>query len=76
MPQREVRPAQLRERLFHLAGRGAFDIEVLGYQAVSVTRHGQPCTLQVHNPSECQARAKNQRAREVLKLQTQLRTAL
>ena len=23
-------PAQLRERLFHLAGRGAFDIEVLG----------------------------------------------
>ena len=28
-------PAQLRERLFHLAGRGAFDIEVLGYEAVS-----------------------------------------
>ncbi len=27
--------AQLRERLFHLAGRGAFDIEVLGYEAVS-----------------------------------------
>jgi DNA ligase (NAD+) len=26
-------PAQLRERLFHLAGRGAFDIEVLGYKA-------------------------------------------
>jgi DNA ligase (NAD+) len=26
-------PAQLRERLFHLAGRGALDIEVLGYQA-------------------------------------------
>ena len=26
-------PAQLRERLFHLAGRGAFDIEVLGYEA-------------------------------------------
>ncbi len=26
--------AQLRERLFHLAGRGAFDIEVLGYEAV------------------------------------------
>jgi len=26
-------PAQLRERVFHLAGRGAFDIEVLGYQA-------------------------------------------
>jgi DNA ligase (NAD+) len=27
-------PAQLRERLFHLAGRGAFDIEVLGWEAV------------------------------------------
>ena len=25
-------PAQLRERLAHVAGRGAFDIEVLGYQ--------------------------------------------
>jgi DNA ligase (NAD+) len=28
-------PAQLRERLFHLAGRGALDIEVLGYESVS-----------------------------------------
>jgi DNA ligase (NAD+) len=26
-------PAQLRERLFHVAGRGAFDIENLGYEA-------------------------------------------
>jgi len=26
-------PAQLRERLFYLAGRGALDIEVLGYKA-------------------------------------------
>jgi DNA ligase (NAD+) len=26
-------PAQLRERLFHLAGRSALDIEVLGYKA-------------------------------------------
>ena len=25
-------PAQLRERVFHVAGRGAFDIEVLGYE--------------------------------------------
>jgi DNA ligase (NAD+) len=28
-------PAQLRERLFHLAGRGALDIEVLGYEAAT-----------------------------------------
>ncbi|HWG00559.1 MAG TPA: NAD-dependent DNA ligase LigA [Trebonia sp.] len=28
-------PAQLRERLFHLASRGAFDIEVLGWEAVN-----------------------------------------
>ncbi len=28
-------PAQLRERLFYLAGRSAFDIEVLGYEAVA-----------------------------------------
>ncbi|MGH3915139.1 MAG: NAD-dependent DNA ligase LigA, partial [Pseudonocardiaceae bacterium] len=26
-------PAQLRERIFHLAGRGGFDIEMLGYEA-------------------------------------------
>ncbi|MBV9313778.1 MAG: NAD-dependent DNA ligase LigA [Pseudonocardia sp.] len=28
-------PAQLRERLFHMAGRGAFDIEILGYEAAT-----------------------------------------
>jgi DNA ligase (NAD+) len=28
-------PAQLRERVFHLAGRGAFDIEVLGYKTAT-----------------------------------------
>jgi len=28
-------PAQLRERVFHLAGRGALDIEVLGYEAAT-----------------------------------------
>ncbi|MCZ2824011.1 MULTISPECIES: NAD-dependent DNA ligase LigA [unclassified Modestobacter] len=28
-------PAQLRERVFHVAGRGAFDIEVLGYEAAT-----------------------------------------
>src|SRR5580658_8190203 len=34
-PNTRACPAQLRERLFHLAGRGALDIEVLGYEAVS-----------------------------------------
>ncbi len=34
-PNTQGCPAQLRERLFHVAGRGAFDIEVLGYEAVS-----------------------------------------
>lgn len=28
-------PAQLRERVFHLAGRGALDIEVLGYKGAA-----------------------------------------
>ena len=34
-PNAQSCPAQLRERPFHLAGRGAFDIEVLGYEAAS-----------------------------------------
>ncbi len=34
-PNARCCPAQLRERLFHLAGRGAFDIEVLGYEAAA-----------------------------------------
>ncbi|MET0964898.1 MAG: NAD-dependent DNA ligase LigA [Nakamurella sp.] len=28
-------PAQLRERVFHMAGRGAFDIEGMGYEAAT-----------------------------------------
>ncbi len=32
-PNQRSCPAQLRERVFHVAGRGAFDIEVLGYEA-------------------------------------------
>ncbi len=34
-PNARYCPAQLRERLFHLAGRGALDIEVLGYEAAT-----------------------------------------
>ncbi|MGB9226817.1 NAD-dependent DNA ligase LigA [Mycobacterium sp.] len=32
-PNAQGCPAQLRERVFHVAGRGAFDIEALGYEA-------------------------------------------
>jgi DNA ligase (NAD+) len=34
-PNNRSCPAQLRERLFHLAGRGGFDIDVLGYEAAA-----------------------------------------
>ncbi|MBY6680032.1 NAD-dependent DNA ligase LigA [Rhodococcus sp. BP-316] len=34
-------PAQLRERVFHVAGRGAFDIEVLGYEAATALLSAQ-----------------------------------
>ena len=32
-PNQRSCPAQLRERVYHVAGRGSFDIEVLGYEA-------------------------------------------
>ncbi|AXY52914.1 NAD-dependent DNA ligase LigA [Rhodococcus ruber] len=34
-PNQRYCPAQLRERVFHVAGRGAFDIEALGYEAAT-----------------------------------------
>jgi DNA ligase (NAD+) len=34
-------PAQLRERLFHLAGRGGFDIGALGYETASALLEAQ-----------------------------------
>ncbi|GAA4745964.1 NAD-dependent DNA ligase LigA [Gordonia alkaliphila] len=34
-------PAQLRERLFHLAGRGAFDIDALGYEGANALLTGK-----------------------------------
>ncbi|GAB20785.1 DNA ligase [Gordonia effusa NBRC 100432] len=39
-PNQETCPAQLRERLFHLAGRGSFDIEALGYEAATALLSG------------------------------------
>ncbi len=36
-------PSQLRERVFHLAGRGAFDIEALGWEAaIALTSPAEP----------------------------------
>jgi DNA ligase (NAD+) len=34
-PNHRFCPAQVRERVFHVAGRGSFDIEGLGYEAAS-----------------------------------------
>jgi len=40
-PNARTCPAQLRERLFHVAGRSAFDIEALGYEgAVALLQAG------------------------------------
>ncbi len=44
-PNARACPAQLRERVFALAGRGAFDIEALGWEAaIALTdpEHGRP----------------------------------
>ena len=41
-PNQRSCPAQLRERIFHVAGRGAFDIEVLGYEAAPRSRCSTP----------------------------------
>jgi DNA ligase (NAD+) len=53
-------PAQLRERLFYLAGRGALDIEVLGYEAVMalldcglVTDEGDVFSLTAESLATC-----------------------
>lgn len=40
-PNSRLCPAQLRERVFHVAGRGAFDIEALGYEAGTALLEGQ-----------------------------------
>jgi DNA ligase (NAD+) len=44
-PNSKSCPSQLRERVFHLAGRGAFDIEALGWEAAIA--HTQPAEPEV-----------------------------
>jgi DNA ligase (NAD+) len=39
-PNHRSCPAQLRERVFHLAGRGALDIEALGYKSATALLDG------------------------------------
>ncbi|WP_411375954.1 NAD-dependent DNA ligase LigA [Arthrobacter sp. MPF02] len=42
-PNAKSCPSQLRERVFHLAGRGAFDIEALGWEAaIALTQPAEP----------------------------------
>ncbi len=42
-------PAQLRERVFHVASRGAFDIEALGWEAaIALTQPAEPETPPLH----------------------------
>lgn len=46
-------PAQLRERVFHLAGRGAFDIEALGWEAaIALTQPAEPELPPVSNEAQ------------------------
>lgn len=54
-------PAQLRERVFHLAGRGAFDIEALGYKSATallenevITDEGDLFGLTADQLSDCE----------------------
>nr|WP_323961949.1 NAD-dependent DNA ligase LigA [Arthrobacter sp. JZ12] len=42
-PNAKSCPSQLRERVFHVAGRGAFDIEALGWEAaIALTQPAEP----------------------------------
>ncbi len=52
-PNQRSCPGQLRERIFHVASRGAFDIEALGWEAaIALTdpEYGRPADPAVYRP--------------------------
>lgn len=52
-PNAKSCPSQLRERIFHLAGRGAFDIEALGWEAaVALTGPAEPETPPLNSEAD------------------------
>lgn len=52
-PNAKSCPDQLRERVFHLAGRGAFDIEALGWEAaIALTQPAEPELAPVRNEAQ------------------------
>ncbi|MBB6403501.1 NAD-dependent DNA ligase LigA [Arthrobacter sp. AZCC_0090] len=49
-PNAKSCPSQLRERVFHVASRGAFDIEALGWEAaIALTQPAEPETPPLRN---------------------------
>ncbi|MFL6138078.1 MAG: NAD-dependent DNA ligase LigA [Frankiaceae bacterium] len=83
-PNHRSCPAQLRERIFHVAGRGALDVEVLGYKAAIalldcglVTDEGDLFALTADDLARCAffTRQDGELTANALRLLDQLRVA-